>query len=165
MVALSETQREAATLYRQMVDAAMPQGRIHPGDGRHLGGAFQGNRVIPFEGICAAALTSAAQDLLMKIVERFIALLPTGPRKVRLLEVRQHLAETWFCWIGGRHPGEVFYYRIQSPVIVIELDHHCGVFLDYDTPRPLHIHTVMRTPHGNDYGRPYVGQWCETHAR
>ncbi|MCX4460261.1 DUF3500 domain-containing protein [Streptomyces sp. NBC_01728] len=55
----------------------------------------------------------------------------------------------------------VFYYRVQSPVLIAELDHHCGVFLDYDTPKPFHIHTVLRTPHGNDYGRAYVRAWQE----
>ena len=67
--------------------------------------------------------------------------------------------ETWFSWIGGHQPGDVFYYRLQSPVLLAELDHHCGVFLDYDTPQPFHIHTVLRTPHGNDYGRAWVRQW------
>ena len=45
-----------------------------------------------------------------------------------------------------------------------ELDHHCGVFLDYDTPKPFHVHTVLRTPHGNDYGRAMVRQWRRTSA-
>jgi hypothetical protein len=76
-------------------------------------------------------------------------------------EVRAHLGETWFSWIGGSGPGDVFYYRIQSPVVIAELDHHCGVFLDYDTPKPFHVHTVLRTPHGNDYGRAWVRQWQE----
>ena len=40
--------------------------------------------------------------------------------------------------------------------MIAELDHHCGVFLDYDTPQPFHIHTVVRTPNGNDYGRELV---------
>jgi hypothetical protein len=44
-------------------------------------------------------------------------------------------------------------------VLIAELDHHCGVFLDYDTPKTFHIHTVLRTPHGNDYGRAWVRQW------
>lgn len=59
----------------------------------------------------------------------------------------------------GSQPGDVVYYRLQSPVLVAELDHHCGVFLDYDTPKPFHVHTVLRTPHGNDYGRAGVRQW------
>jgi hypothetical protein len=58
----------------------------------------------------------------------------------------------------------VFYVRVQSPVIIAELDHHCGVFLDYDVPKPFHIHTVLRTPHGNDYGRSWVRQWQAHHS-
>ena len=54
--------------------------------------------------------------------------------------------------------------RVQSPVVIAELDHHCGVFLDYDTPQTFHIHTVLRTPHGNDYGRSWVRQWQAEHA-
>jgi hypothetical protein len=75
--------------------------------------------------------------------------------------------DSWFSWIGGHAPGDVFYYRVQSPVVVVELDHHCGVFLDYDTPKPFHVHTVLRTPHGNDYGRSWVRQWqqrADTHG-
>ena len=116
-------------------------------------------RVIPFEGIRVADMPPQAQDLVLAIAERFLALLPAGPRAARLREIRAQLAETWFSWIGGCEPGDVFYYRIQSPVIIAELDHHCGVFLNYDTPQPFHIHTVLRTPHGNDYGRAYVRHW------
>jgi len=159
MAALPEGQRRSATVYENMVDPAMPPGRVHPGDERHLGGAFQDNRIIPNEGLPVAEMPPEAQGLVMSIVEQFILPLPAGPRAGRLREVREHLDQTWFSWIGGHLPGDVFYYRVQSPVIIAELDHHCGVFLDYDVPQPFHIHTVLRTPHGNDYGRAYVRQW------
>ena len=159
MAALPEDQRRAAVVYEQMVDPAMPPGRVHPGDERHLAGAFQDNRVIPNEGVRVGDLPAPAQDLVMAIAEEFIRLLPAGPRAARLREIRERLPETWFSWIGGHQPGDVFYYRVQSPVIIAELDHHCGVFLDYDRPQPFHIHTVLRTPHGNDYGRAYLRQY------
>lgn len=159
MAALPEELRRRATVYREMVDPAMPPGRVHPGDERHLAGAFQDNRVIPPEGIPVTDMPAPARELVMAIVERFVALLPDGPRAARLREIREQLPETWFSWIGGHEQGDVFYYRVQSPVVIAELDHHCGVFLDYDTPKPFHIHTVLRTPHGNDYGRAYVRQW------
>jgi hypothetical protein len=159
MAALPDDQRAAATVYAQVVDPAMPPGRVHPGDERHLAGAFQDNRVIPLEGVRVAEMPPAAQELVLAIAETFLRLLPAGPRAARLREVREHLAETWFSWIGGSGPGDVFYYRVQSPVLIAELDHHCGVFLDYDTPQPFHVHTVLRTPHGNDYGRSWVRQW------
>ena len=161
VAALTEEQRAQAMVYEQMVDPAMPPGRVHPGDERHLAGAFQDNRVIPLEGIRVADISAEARQQVLDVVGPFVRLLPEGPRAARLREVEAHLDETWFSWIGGSQPGDVFYYRVQSPVIIAELDHHCGVFLDYDTPKPFHIHTVLRTPHGNDYGRAWVRQWQE----
>ncbi len=161
MAALPEDQRRSAVVFEQMVDPAMPEGRVHPGDERHLAGAFQDNRVIPFEGVRVADMPAAAQQAARAIAESFVRLFPEGPRAARLREIEAHLDETWFSWIGGSAPGDVFYYRLQSPVLIAELDHHCGVFLDYDVPQPFHIHTVLRTPHGNDYGRAWVRQWQE----
>jgi hypothetical protein len=165
MAALDPEQRAAATVYEQMVDPAMPPGRVHPGDERHLAGAFQDNRVIPFEGIPVADLSEQARGLVVAFAEEYVSLLPKGPRAARMREIVAHLDETWFSWIGGHRPGDVFYLRIQSPVVIVELDHHCGVFLDYDTPQPFHIHTVMRTPHGNDYGRAWLHQWRDANDR
>jgi hypothetical protein len=164
MAALPDDQRSAATLYQQMVDPAMPEGRVHPGDERHLAGAFQDNRIIPFEGIPVGDMPARAQQLVVEIVRQFVLPLPVGPRAARMREIEEHLDETWFSWIGGHERGDVFYYRIQSPVLIAELDHHCGVFLDYDTPKRFHIHTVLRTPHGNDYARSWVRQWQAAHA-
>jgi hypothetical protein len=163
MAALDDEQRARATVYARMVDPAMPPGRVHPGDERHLAGAFQDNRVIPPEGVPVADLPDAAQQAALAIAESFACLLPEGPRRARMREVEAHLHETWFTWIGGSSPGDVFYYRLQSPVLIAELDHHCGVFLDHDTPQPFHVHTVLRTPHGNDYGRAWVRQWQHDH--
>jgi hypothetical protein len=165
MAALPAGQRRAATVYAHMVDPAMPAGRVHPGDERHLGGAFQDNRVIPVEGIRVADMPAAARDRAIAIAEAFVRLLPSGPRAARMREIEAHLDETWFGWIGGGRPGDVFYYRLQSPVLIAEVDHHCGVFLDYDTPKPFHVHTVLRTPHGNDYGRAWVRQWQQRHGQ
>ena len=163
MGALPEDQRRAATVYEQVVDPAMPEGRVHPGDERHLAGAFQDNRVIPVEGVRVADMPPEARARVLDVVATFVRLLPEGPRAARMREVEGHLDETWFSWIGGSAPGDVFYYRVQSPVVIAELDHHCGVFLDYDSPKPFHVHTVLRTPHGNDYGRAWVRQWREHH--
>jgi hypothetical protein len=159
MAALPEAQRAQATVYAQMVDPAMPPGRVHPGDERHLAGAFQDNRVIPFEGVLVADMPEEARRRVLDVVAGFVRLLPAGPRAARMREIEAYLDETWFSWIGGHEARDVFYYRVQSPVVIAELDHHGGVFLDYDTPKTFHIHTVLRTPHGNDYGRAWVRQW------
>ena len=52
----------------------------------------------------------------------------------------------------------VFYYRIHSPVVLIEFDHQRGIALDNDRPARTHIHTVIRTPNGNDYGHDLLRQ-------
>ncbi|WP_246084579.1 fumarylacetoacetate hydrolase family protein [Pseudarthrobacter phenanthrenivorans] len=46
----------------------------------------------------------------------------------------------------------------QWTLVVLELDHHTGVFLSNDEPPPVHMHGVVRTPSGNDYGRELVKQ-------
>ena len=37
-------------------------------------------------------------------------------------------------------------------MIFIEFDHHGGVFLTNAEPAKFHVHTIVRTPNGNDYG-------------
>ena len=55
-----------------------------------------------------------------------------------------------------------FYYRIQSPVVMIEFDHHKGVVLNNPTPEKFHVHTIVRTPNGNDYGMDLLRLHYET---
>ena len=78
-------------------------------------------------------------------------------------EVERHLARTSFAWIGRTEPGSVFYYRIQSPVVLIEFDHQTPANLRHlaknpSAPNPEHIHVVVRTPNGNDYGKDLLRQ-------
>ncbi|MGO3153364.1 MAG: DUF3500 domain-containing protein [Galactobacter sp.] len=163
MAQLNDEQLKQVVTYQQMVDPAMPEGRVHPGDERHLAGAFQDNRVIPNEGAVVSTLPEAAQRGILELLEQANTILPAGPLAARMREIEAHLDETYFSWIGGHQPGDVFYFRIQSPVVIAELDHHCGVFLDYDVPQRFHIHTVLRTPNGNDYGRAWLRQWQAEH--
>ena len=86
-----------------------------------------------------------------------------GHARVKMDEVRRHLDNTWFAWIGGTEPSSVFYYRIHSPVILIEFDHQQPANLKHlsknpDLPNPEHVHTVVRTPNGNDYGKDLLRQ-------
>jgi hypothetical protein len=83
-------------------------------------------------------------------------------------EVRQYLDRTWFAWIGGTDAKSVFYYRIHSPVLLIEFDHQRPANLrqlaaDPDLPTREHIHVVVRTPNGNDYGKDLLRQHYATH--
>jgi hypothetical protein len=64
--------------------------------------------------------------------------------------------------MGGTDEDSTFYYRVHSPVILVEFDHQRGIVFDNDAPSRHHIHTVVRTPNGNDYGRDLLRQH---HAR
>jgi Protein of unknown function (DUF3500) len=77
-------------------------------------------------------------------------------------DVERHGAQTYFCWAGGTDEKSAFYYRIQSPVVMIEFDHHKGVVLNNETPQRFHIHTIVRTPNGNDYGMDLLRLHYET---
>ena len=158
MQSLTQEQKDQAQIYRLMKDPAMPEGRWIFSDQRHLGGAFQDNRVIPYEGVPVRDMGKAQQRATLDLVGSFVEYLPAAPLAARLAEVERHIGETYFSWIGSYGDDDVYYYRIQSPVIMVEFDHHSGVFLCNKEPERFHIHTLVRTPNGNDYGKEWLRQ-------
>lgn len=152
MRSLSDAQRQEAILYHSMMGGDLPPDRRQRPDQLQLAGAFQDNRIIPYEGVAAGGFTPEQRRQLMQLIEAYIDPMPAGPMKARMDEIERRLDETRFCWIGGTGEEDTFYYRIQSPVVLIEFDQHSGVFLSNPEPAKFHIHTVVRTPNGNDYG-------------
>jgi hypothetical protein len=156
---LTDAQREKAVVYDSVLDPAMPEGRLHPADERHVAGAFRDNRVIPYEGLNVAELDVGQRRLLSAIVEDFLLLLPDAERTLTLREVGEQVASTWVSWYGATDGSQPFYLRIHSPVILAEVDHHAGVWLSNELPERFHVHTTLRHPNGNDYARAYLDQW------
>jgi len=107
------------------------------------------------------ALSDAQQRLLLDLIETYVGRMRPGHAEVKMAEVKQHLADTHFAWMGGVEEDSVFYYRVHNPVILIEFDHQRGIALDNDEPSRNHIHTVVRTPNGNDYGKDLLRQHYE----
>jgi len=149
---LSPAQQRQAIVAHSMVGGDLPPGRRHFADNLHLGGAHQDNRIVPYEGLRGSALSALQRRDLLDLVAAYIAPLPPGPYAARMEEIERHFGDTHFCWIGGYEDESPFYYRIQSPVVFIEFDHHAGVFLTNAEPAKFHVHTIVRTPNGNDYG-------------
>lgn len=141
-----------AQVYKLLHDPSMPHGRWNHDDQRHLCGAYRDNRVVPYEGVKVADMSPSAQQLVTAILSEFLLYLPSEARGARLRLAQSWYHETYFCWIGGYGQEDAFYYRVQSPVIIVEFDHHSGVFLNNGTPAKFHIHTILRTPNGGDYG-------------
>ncbi|KAI0173434.1 hypothetical protein GGR52DRAFT_387379 [Hypoxylon sp. FL1284] len=153
-----------ARVYADMKDASMPRGRWNHDDQRHLLGAYRDNRVVPYEGVVVGELSAAQQDIVRRILFQYLLYLPGRARELRLRDCEERFAETYFCWIGGCGDDDPFYYRIQSPVVVVEFDHHSGVFLANEQPAKFHIHTLLRTPNAGDYGfalRKLIGEGVE----
>ncbi|MCY3965596.1 MAG: DUF3500 domain-containing protein [Acidobacteria bacterium] len=131
----------------------------------NLGEAFSDNIVLDYAGIPAAELSAKARERLLDLIGLYIHNLREGHARVRMAEVEAHLDETHFAWIGATDEDAVFYYRIHSPVILIEFDHQRPVgirhLVEGRSPIRQHIHAVVRTPNGNDYGKDLLRQHYE----
>ena len=121
--------------------------------------AFRDNFELQYDGLSYQDLSSPQQTLLLNLTETYINRTRTDQARVKMDEVKQHLDETYFAWMGSPTSDDsVFYYRIHSPVVLIEFDHQRGVALADDVPTRNHIHTIIRTPNGNDYGKDLLRQ-------
>jgi len=131
-----------------------------------LAQAYRDNLVLDYTGIRAADMNARQRELLLDLIGEYVGNLRDAHARVRMNEVRQHLDSTYFAWIGEHDADAVFYYRVQSPVILIEFDHQTPVALP-DVPRGVptkaHVHSVVRTPNGNDYGKDLLRQHYERH--
>lgn len=152
MQSLGEEEKRKARVYQKMKDERMPKGRWNHDDQRHLCGAYRDNRVVPYEGVLVSSLPSPQQDLVRDILRQYLLYLPERARELKLQDCVDWFGETYFSWIGGYADDDAFYYRIQSPVVLVEFDHHSGVFLANSEPAKFHIHTLLRTPNAGDYG-------------
>jgi hypothetical protein len=154
--ALDDAQRKKAVL------------RVSKTGNDNLGEAFKDNLVLDYAGVRASDLTPPQRRQLLELVERYLGNLADGHARVKLDEVERHLDETSFAWIGGTEDRSVFYYRVHSPVILVEFDHQLPanarhLAADPGVPSRDHIHTVTRTPNGNDYGKDLLRQHYQRH--
>ncbi|KAK4619394.1 hypothetical protein CLAFUW4_10862 [Fulvia fulva] len=161
MQSLSQGEQKTAQIFKLMRDPGMLQSgdlkvdRWNQDDQRHLCGAFRDNRVVPYEGVKVSTMTSEQQDLVLEIAEEFLLYHPHKARQRRKEQIKEHFEETYFSWIGGYGDDDAFYYRVQSPVIIFEFDHHSGVFLTNTEPAKYHTHTIVRMPNQGDYGQAW----------
>ncbi|MGH7542102.1 MAG: DUF3500 domain-containing protein [Gemmatimonadota bacterium] len=166
---LQEEQAAGLAMIRALDDAQRERAilRISKDGNDNVGEAFKDNVVLDYAGIPTTALSAAQRSRLLELIGLYVGNLREGHARVRMEEVEAHLDDTWFAWIGGTDEDAVFYYRIHSPVILIEFDHQRPANLRHimppGVPNRQHIHTVVRTPNGNDYGKDLLRQHYETH--
>lgn len=162
---LTPAQEPVAVLHRSILSTGLPPDKVNFVDGRHQGGAGRDNRVIPYEGIPGRDLSPGQRELLADLVAVYAARLPEAPAAALVQRFREHQDQAHLAWIGGTGDNDPFYYKVHSPVLLIEFDCHQGVFLDNEEPEPFHVHTIVRTPNGGDYGRDLLRQHYARHHR
>ncbi len=130
--------------------------------------AFKDNVVLDYAGARVADMAAPEKRRLTDLIDIYVANMDDRHARVRMDEVRRYLDRTTFAWIGGSDADSVFYYRIHSPVILIEFDHQTPANLRNApgarrVPTREHIHCVVRTPNGNDYGKDLLRQHYLSH--
>jgi hypothetical protein len=127
--------------------------------GEDFATAFRDNLVLAYSGIRYGELSGNQHDLLFGLAEYHVGRMRNGHAEVKMAEVKRHLNDTYFCWMGGMEDDSTFYYRVHSPVIIVEFDHQRGIaFRENTKPYKDHIHVIVRTPNGNDYGKDLLRQ-------
>ena len=129
--------------------------------------AFKDNAVLPYEGMLVSNLDKSQTKALQNLIGLFVGQIRNEHAKVRMDEILNHWDDTYFAWKGPTDDDAVFYYRIHSPVVLIEFDHQnpVGIRRQFPNRSPIrqHIHAVVRTPNGNDYGKDLLRQHREKH--
>ncbi|MEV4071841.1 DUF3500 domain-containing protein [Nonomuraea fuscirosea] len=130
-------------------------------------GAGADNLRLPYAGLAASRFTPEQRGKLLDLLRVYVGYQAEGHAAVRMKEVEEHLDETYFCWLGETGDDSAFYYRVHSPVVLIEYDAQAPIAYGDERgpggePTRQHIHTVVRTPNGNDYGADLLRLHLET---
>lgn len=164
-----QTEQDKGLAFMQSLDASQQlkaRIRSEKGPTDNLTEAYKDNIVLDYAGLKGRDLNEPQRAALLGLIGEFVGNMRDGHAKVKMSEVEKHLDETCFAWIGASDEKAVFYYRIHSPVILIEFDHQRPIALERSTvPTRNHIHTVVRTPNGNDYGKDLLRQHLEHHHK
>ncbi|WP_320776402.1 DUF3500 domain-containing protein [Streptomyces sp. CRN 30] len=166
-----------------------------------VAGAGQDNLKLAYQGLAAKEFTSAQRQKLLDLVGVYVGYMDDGHAAVKMKEVEEHLDDTYFYWIGETKDSSAFYYRVHSPVVLIEYDAQSPLAYGENaqmgggggapsgqpsgmpsgqptgmpsggpggggmgmggTPTQQHIHTIIRTPNGGDYGVDLLKLHLET---
>lgn len=160
-VVLQPEQEKGLAMIQSLTAAQQGAARIagEKGPTNNLAEAYKDNLVLDYAGLPGSKMTGAQKKLLRELIGEYVGNMAEPHRRVRMEEVEKHLDRTYFSWIGDAQPPSVFYYRIHSPVVLIEFDHQAPIGLARSrVPTRNHIHTVVRTPNGNDYGKDLLRQ-------
>lgn len=119
-----------------------------------------------YAGAPVPSFSDLQKTQLSELIVLYAGKMDDGHARTKMEDVRAHCDDTYFAWIGGTDEDSVYYYHIYSPVILIEFDHQRPANLRHLYPpvsNRQHIHAVVCTPNGNDYGKDLLRQHYEQH--
>jgi hypothetical protein len=106
-------------------------------------------------GLTFAKMTPKQREILDQLIGEYAEDFPPQIADARMEQYRKSQSGLYFAWAGGMEPRQPHYYRIQTPVFLIEFD---------DTQDAAnHIHSVWRDYEG-DFGTDLLGEhYKESH--
>jgi Protein of unknown function (DUF3500) len=162
---LQQEQNDGLAMIRALPETARKKAILNfsKTGNNNLTEAFKDNVVLDYAGLRGADMEASVRNRLVDLVHLYVSNMQEGHAKIKMDQVKRHIDNTWFAWIGATQADSVFYYRVQSPVVLIEFDHQRPANLrrfaaDPDKPTQQHVHCVVRTPNGNDYGKDLLRQ-------
>jgi hypothetical protein len=100
---------------------------------------------LPDQGVTYAAMASAQQALLTKLIEVYTSNMEADIAAERMAKIKAAGMDTVrFAWLGETEKGKRHYYRVQGPTFLIEYNNTQN--------NGNHIHSVWRDFNG-DFGR------------
>jgi Protein of unknown function (DUF3500) len=107
-------------------------------------------------GLPAVKMNARQFDTLRALVELYAYNLPDDLAERRMDQISKAGRNVYFTWAGGIKPGDLHYYRVQTPSFLIEFD---------DTQdNANHIHSVWRDFNG-DFGGDLLNSHYEISHR
>jgi hypothetical protein len=107
-------------------------------------------------GLPFSKMNGKQKEILGELVGVYANNLPPAVADFRLDQFKKNQGNLYFAWAGGIEKGDPHYYRIQTPVFLIEYD---------DTQNNAnHIHSVWRDFNG-DFGADLLAQHYQASHR
>ncbi|CAI8029795.1 hypothetical protein GBAR_LOCUS16906 [Geodia barretti] len=116
-------------------------------------------------------MNATQKENLRNLIKTYVYNLETEFADIWMADIDAGLNDTYFVWIGGTTTDDPIYYRVFNPAVWIEFNNEGGgggrgrggrggrdqgnrPSRDDDGPRGGldHIHSITRSPNGNDYG-------------
>ena len=117
-------------------------------------GADRDAKLEGFEGLQASAMNEAQRHMLFQLIAEYVDNMNDEASDRWTQRIHHDLPpeQIYFAWAGSVEPGEGHYYRVQTPLFLIEYDNTQG--------NANHIHSVWRDLE-NDFGEDLLKKHYE----